>query len=204
VRYPAFFDQAPTITLKDPLSAFLGSCEGGELEYRYIDAVKLAGHSCPTVAGAYLMTVKALKHLYGDETPERGAVRVSFPDDFEDGVTGVMASVAQLITGAAAEGGFKGIGPNFSRSDLMAFGEGGTADMTFERTDTGAKIEATFNAPIVPMELGVRERLGMILQGAANADDERLFQEGWQERVKKILVDHADDEQLIALKPSQN
>ena len=199
MQYPAFFDQAPTITLKDPLSAFLGSCEGGELEYHYIDAVKLAGHSCPTVAGAYLMTIKALKSLYGEEMPERGAVRVSFPDGFEDGVTGVMASVAQLITGAAAEGGFKGIGPSFNRSDLMAFGDGGTADITFERVDTGERVEATFNAPVVPMQPETRELLGMILQGAADATDEKRFQQGWQGRVKQILVDHADDPALISI-----
>jgi len=199
MKYPAFFVQAPTITLKDPLSAFLGSCEDGLLEYRYLDAVKLAGHSCPTVAGAYLMTVKALKHLYGDETPERGAVTVSMPDELEDGVTGVMASVAQLITGAAGEGGFKGIGPNFNRQNLMSFGTGGQADMFFQRTDTGARIAATFNAPVVPMQPETRELLGKILHGMADSDDEKQFQEGWQGRVKRILVDHADDPALIAL-----
>jgi len=199
MKYPAFFDQAPTITLKDPLSDFLGSCEDGLLEYGYIDAVKLAGHSCPTVAGAYLMTVKAVKSLYGGETPVRGEIAVAFPDAFDEGVTGVMASVAQLITGAAGEGGFKGIGPNFNRQNLMRFGVSGNAEMIFVRMDTSQRINATFNAPIVPMEPGVRERLGMILQGQADADDERLFKEGWQERVRKILVDHVDDPALIAL-----
>ena len=191
MKYPAFFDQAPTITLKDPLSAFLGSCEDGLLEYRYLDAVKLAD----------LMTVKALKHLYSDETPERGAVTVSMPDELEDGVTGVMASVAQLITGAAGEGGFKGIGPNFNRQNLMSFGIGGQADMVFQRADTGARVAATFNAPVVPMQPETRELLGKILHGMADADDEKRFQEGWQGRVERILVDHADDPALIVLTP---
>jgi len=34
--------------LRDPLAELLGAAEGGIVEYRYADAVKLAGHSCPT------------------------------------------------------------------------------------------------------------------------------------------------------------
>lgn len=78
---PAFFDDVRKIALRDPLAEFLGAAEGGVIEYGYLDAVKLAGHSCPTVAAAYLMTLNALTHLYGDELPERGAVRVLFRDD---------------------------------------------------------------------------------------------------------------------------
>ena len=79
--YPAFYDDVPRITLRDPLAEFLGAAEGGVIEYAYLDAVKLAGHSCPTVAGIYLMTLKALTFLYGEATPERGAIRVSFRGD---------------------------------------------------------------------------------------------------------------------------
>ena len=40
---PTFFEQAPTICLRDPLAAFLGAAEGGLMTYSYQDAVKLAG-----------------------------------------------------------------------------------------------------------------------------------------------------------------
>ena len=56
MKTPDFFDKVPPIVIADPLAEFLGATEGGLLEYRYVDAVKLAGHSCPTVAGAWLMT----------------------------------------------------------------------------------------------------------------------------------------------------
>ena len=49
---PEFFAAAPTLRVRDPLADFLGAATGGELEYCYLDAVKLAGHSCPTVAGS--------------------------------------------------------------------------------------------------------------------------------------------------------
>ena len=89
--FPDFFADAPQITLRDPLAEFLGAARGGLMTYRYADAVRLAGHSCPTVAGAWLMTVRGLRALYGDETPVRGEVEVFMRGGREDGF-GVRAS----------------------------------------------------------------------------------------------------------------
>ena len=75
-RFPAFFDQVPRLTVRDPLADFLGAAEGGVLEYGYADAVRLAGHSCPTVAGAWLMTRAALARLHPGAVPRRGGIRV--------------------------------------------------------------------------------------------------------------------------------
>ena len=102
--FPAFFDQVPRITLRDPLAELLGSAGGGLLSYGYADAVRLAGHSCPTVASAYWLGVRALKALYGDELPTRGHIQVSLREPLETGTTGVVASVLGLLTGAAAKG----------------------------------------------------------------------------------------------------
>ena len=70
---PDFFNQVPTITMYDPLSKLLGAVDDGMITYSYVDAVKLAGHSCPTVAGAYLMALHGIKALYEDEIPVRVA-----------------------------------------------------------------------------------------------------------------------------------
>lgn len=200
MNYPTFFDQAPTITLRDPLSEFLGSFEEGIVEYGYLDAVKLAGHSCPNVAGTYLMTVKALAALYGDEIPERGAVTVTFPDGVESGVTGVMASVAALITGAAGLGGFKGIGDRFDRRDLLRFNAELACEVAFERADTGARAEASFAAFVVPMSDETRLLLGRLIAHQADDGEARRFQWQWQERVRGILIDHVDDPALIQVR----
>ncbi len=64
MQTPAFFDQAPAIVMYDALAQTLGAMQDGLIEYHYLDAVKLAGHSCPTVAGAWLMTRAALARLY--------------------------------------------------------------------------------------------------------------------------------------------
>ena len=76
MQTPSFFDAVRPIVVVDPLAEALGAAEGGLIEYRYVDAVKLAGHSCPTVAGAWLMTRAALARLYPGETPRRGEMRV--------------------------------------------------------------------------------------------------------------------------------
>ena len=76
MRTPSFFDDVAPIEVTDPLAALLGAAEGGRIEYHYLDAVKLAGHSCPTVAGAWLMTRTALARLYPDGSPQRGGLRV--------------------------------------------------------------------------------------------------------------------------------
>jgi hypothetical protein len=71
MKYPTFLDEAPRLSLYDPLSAFLGATEDGLVGYSYLDAIKLAGHSCPAVAGAYLMMLRAHGHLYGGGIPVR-------------------------------------------------------------------------------------------------------------------------------------
>jgi hypothetical protein len=61
MNHPSFFDTIEKIKLQDPLSAFLGTFENGLIEFSYQDVVKSAGHSCPTVAGAYICTLEGLK-----------------------------------------------------------------------------------------------------------------------------------------------
>lgn len=77
MSFPAFFDAVPRFKMRDPLAEFLGAAEGGVLEYAYVDVVKLAGHSCPTVAAAYVLGCRALVALYPDSIPERGGMCAS-------------------------------------------------------------------------------------------------------------------------------
>ncbi|HYH38868.1 MAG TPA: FmdE family protein [Azospirillum sp.] len=197
--FPAFYDQAPRIRVRDPLSAFLGASDDGVLEYGYTDAVRLAGHSCPTLAGAYLMTVKALKHLYGDTLPERGGIQVHFREAETTSATGVMGRVAALLTGAAGDDGFKGIAGHFDRRDRLFFRANITGDVAFRRLDTGAGVQASFRGATVPSAPETRDLLPAVLNGAGSAADAARFRDLWQGRVKAILVDHADDPALVEL-----
>ena len=142
MHFPEFFEQIPRVRLFDPLAALLGATRDGVLEYGYADAVRLAGHSCPTVASAYWLTVRAVKHLYGEEMPVRGGVQVELRSRPAEGTGGVVASMIGLITGAAAEGGFKGLGGQYSRACLLAFGSPISTDLRFTRADTGESVLA--------------------------------------------------------------
>lgn len=199
MQYPDFYNSVRKITLHDPLAELLGASTGGLLEYGYLDAVKLAGHSCPTLAGAYLMTLKSLAALYGDDIPARGNIRVAFRDDQASGVTGVIANVVSQITGAAGDGGFKGLAGQFKRNGLLSFNAGIAGIIRFERVDQAIAVETDYHPEQVPPD----ESMFMLLQGLlaqrAKPGDQDAFAALWQDRVRRILVDHIDNPALITL-----
>ncbi len=202
MNHPAFFDEVKSLTLRDPLADVLGAASGGMMTYSYLDAVKLAGHSCPTVAGAYLMTLKALEALYPDSVPERGNLRVEFGAAQADGVTGVIANVASLLTGAAGEGGFKGLGGKFSRRNLLQFGIGSGIEARFTRLDNGTGVTVSYHSEIVPPPPELPPLMQKLIAGEASADERAAFGKLWQMRVKRILIDHFDDPQLVEINPA--
>lgn len=199
--FPEFFARIPSVTLRDPLAELLGAAEGGLIEYRFADAVKLAGHSCPTVAGAWMMTTRALRALYGSEIPVRGNLRVALRDELESGVSGVIASIAGLLTGAAGAGGFKGLSGRYSRRNLLQFGVMGVDGMVLTRVDTNVAVDCTLRLGMVPADPRLGNLLGAILDGVADGEATRLFGELWQERVRRILINHADDPELVQIRP---
>lgn len=199
--FPAFFDRAPRVTMRDPLAAFLGAAEDGVIEYGYADAVKLAGHSCPTVASAFLMARAALAALYPEGLPERGGVRVRLAQPASEGVTGVIGNVIGLVTGAAGEGGFHGIGPRFDRRGLLAFGDDAADPVVIERVDNGAVVSVAVRAELVPGDPRLRQLLPRCAAGTATAAEAALMRELWQERVQRLLLEHADDPEVVVLQP---
>jgi hypothetical protein len=200
MRFPEFFDAAPRITVRDPLAAFLGAAEGGILEYGYADVVKAAGHSCPTVASAYLMTRAALRALYPDALPERGGIRVEFAADRRDVTIGVIANVASYLTGATDDTGFRGIGGKFDRRGLMFFGVALPGQIRFTRVDSGATVTVSAQLDRVPSDPRRALLLPRCINGTASADEVTLFQSLWQDRVRKLLVERADDPEIIVVR----
>lgn len=202
MTFPEFFEQAPVVRMHDPLAQMLGSATDGIMEYRYVDAVRLAGHSCPTVAGAFLTARAALKALYPQGLPERGGISVHMPTPETEGTTGVVAQVLTLITGAATQGGFKGIGQRFSRNGLLSFASANPNKNTairFERLDTGAAVMAFFDAHQVPADASQPERLQAVIQNKETPEQQAEFARLWQARVKQILLEQADNPALLTL-----
>ena len=199
MQTPAFFEQAPSIVMYDALAQTLGAMQDGLIEYHYLDAVKLAGHSCPTVAGAWLMTRAALARLYPGQTPPRGEVGVAMREPQDAGVTGVIASVATLVTGAAGNGGFKGLAGRHGRRDLLTFGVPMRGEMRFTRLDNHQSVEVSHHPEAAPRPAQLREQMQAALAPEANSAEREVFAHSWQGWVRTMLVDHADDPGLITL-----
>jgi hypothetical protein len=197
MHFPAFFQEIPALTLRDPLADLLGAAVDGLIEYRYADAVKLAGHSCPTVAGAWLMARRGLRALYGDEPPERGGIRVELRAAQSAGTAGVVGSLLSLITGAAGEGGFKGLGGQHARRDLLAYGVELSAELRLTRLDTGASVLMDYRPEAAPPAPEMAALMARVVGGVADAWEQIEFARLWQERVRRILLEHADDPQLV-------
>lgn len=199
MQAPAFFEQVPSIVVHDALAQVLGAAGDGRIAYRYLDAVKLAGHSCPTVAGAWLMTRAALARLYPDRLPQRGGVRVQMREAEDAGVAGVIAAVASLVTGAAGRGGFKGLAGLHRRCDLLGFGVAMQGQMRFTRLDDGRAVEVSHRTEAVPSPSGLRPLMQAALAPGADGAARAAFASAWQERVRQLLIEHADDPAFIVV-----
>ena len=196
---PAFFDEVPSILMHDALAQTLGAAQGGLIEYHYLDAVKLAGHSCPTVAGAWLMTRAALARLYPGQTPQRGEVRVAMRDSQDAGVVGVIASVAGLVTGATGNGGFKGLAGSHVRRNLLTFDVPMQGEMRFTRVDNGQSVEVSHHPEVAARPADLRQQMQAALAPQADSAQREVFAKTWQNWVRTMLVDHADDPALITI-----
>ena len=150
-------------------------------------------------AGAYLLTRRGLRALYGDALPERGGIAVQMRDSRDSGTTGVIAAVATLLTGAAAETGFGGIGPTarFTRRDLLDYDAPIRGLIALRRLDNDASVELELNAAVVPFPAEMQSLMPKAVSGQATPDELARFGELWQARVRVMLLEHADDPELL-------
>lgn len=186
MNYPKFYDEVEVIKVKDELSNVLGTFQNGEYEFGYLDVVKSAGHSCPTVAGAYVMALQALKALYPDKLPVRGDIKVEFKESLEDGVAGVIGNVISQITGATDKSGFKGLGGVFARHSLMFFDADINSSARFTRVDTGKSVDVFYNPSSITPDPNMQPLMQKVMQKSATKDEFEEFGRLWQDRVERI------------------
>lgn len=200
MKYPDFFDKVPAISLQDPLSDFLGAFEEGKMQISYLECVKLAGHSCPTVAGAYLMALHGLKALYDTELPKRGNIHVSMRESETTGVTGVICNIISFIAGANGASGFKGLNGNMARNNLVSYDVPMDGEVTLTRTDTNQSVTLSYNSSMVPADPMMQPLMGKGIQGMATPEEKKEFGKLWQARVEKILLSTDLWDQMITVK----
>lgn len=186
------------ILLIEPLAQTLGAFEGdgAVLAYTYLDVIKMAGHACPTTAAAFECCRAALARLYPNTIPVRGQIAVTVCGEPDDGVYGVIAQVFSLITGAAAETGFKGLATFFRRKDLLTYDPAHASDtgmrFQFKRVDTGRGVSCTVDHDHFPSRTASEQhRLGtlmkQVLWEAASDAETAEFRKTWRQGVLAIF-----------------
>lgn len=190
MKHPSFFEEVVTIEMIDPLANVLGTFEEGKVSFCYLDVVKAAGHSCPTVGGAYIMTYHALKALYKEELPVRGMIDVSFKESLDAGVAGVIGNVITHITGATDKNGFKGLNQKFARHSLMHFDTNITSSARFQRVDTKEIVDVFYDPSGIKADEKMDQLMKLILQNKADKEQIKEFGSLWQKRVREIIVEN--------------
>lgn len=187
MKYPEFFDSVESIKVVDPLSNVLGAFEDGLYEITFLEVVKAAGHSCPTVAGAYITALVGLKALYPNARAVRGEIKVEFRESFEEGVAGVISNVISQITGATEKSGFKGLGGKFARHSLMRFDANISSSVKFTRVDNGKSVEVYYDPSSIGGSPKMQQLMQKMMGGMASGEEAKEFGALWQDRVKRIF-----------------
>jgi hypothetical protein len=185
MNYLEYFNDIEQIIIFDDLSKFLGVNDDGIIKISYTDVVKTAGHSCATVAGAYLLAKEGLRLLYKNTIPARGYIKVEFKKAPTEDNTGVVASVISNITGATSDFGFGGIPTGqFNRRNLLYFNVDLNCDIRMTRIDTNEQISLNYRPKKIvnPMDI-----LMSAIKPDANINDINTFPERFQQMVKTVL-----------------
>jgi len=183
MKYPKFYDEIEKIKITDELSDILGAFENGFIEFSYLDVVKSAGHSCPTIAGAFLMLKEGLKRF---DLPKRGEINVYLKDQISEGTTGVVSNVIAQVTGATSKSGFHGLSGKYDRRGLMHFNADISSSMRL--VDRSGKIvDIDYDPNGLAPSPKMSPLMQKVLSGKATIDEKIQFKELWQERVERIL-----------------
>lgn len=196
------------LMMKDPFLELLGQVDG-PVPYLYEETVKLSGHSCGAITGAWVITEKALEALYGDETPVRGDIKIYMPGPPDQYYIGVFGEVFTYLTGATPDTGFPGadFGQEYNRRHLLIYPEEQTKlpfpaiEYIWERTDTGKQIGIKYNLSMVqPLATDeTKAILPKMLEGTATAEETALWVKWWNDRAIYVL-DNKDMEGMFPVR----
>ena len=130
----------------------------------------------------------------------RDEARQMLDSQAEVGVFGRLLREAEDDAGAAGAGGFKGLGGRFGRRQLLNFGIAGVGGIRLTRRDNGRSADCIVQLQRVPGDPRLGELLPAVVQGIATPQQAALFAALWQDRLRRILVDHAEHPELVDIR----
>lgn len=187
------YENVDPIRIRDPAAEALAVLDPDEpYVVSYADVVKIAGHSCPTAAGAFRIAQVGLDALYPDSLPVRSEIEVTAGGPVSDPSYGVTSRLISYITGAAREDGFGGLaGGHGGRKNMLTFGEIDADGVVFrfERTDTGDAVKVTYDTTKIPKSGPATRNLPKLIDGSATDEERAAFADAWHGRVQAVLTD---------------
>ncbi len=164
------------IKVHEPFAEFL-MAEEDEYEFSIslLDVVRFAGHACPSMVGAFLMSQRAIKELFPEtNTCIRGQIAIEIPTAVDQGATGPISNVFSMIFGAWEKSGFGGLQGKFVRRDLLKYESTHISRGTirFHNLQSGKFVDITYDPSKVE-----------VLADPQNTP----FQKIWRMKIKTIL-----------------
>jgi len=164
-----------TIKVYEPFSDFLlGTDVEKNFEISLLDTVRFAGHACPSIVGAFLVTQRAVSELWPDtKICVRGDLQVELAGAPTEGATGPIANVFSYITGAWGETGFPGLRGQFARRDLLKFSVQDLPNKSyrFKKMSNGLSVVVHYDPNRMPIQL----------------DPQENFQQQWRRKITAYL-----------------
>lgn len=161
------------VKIHEPFAEYLMSnAEEYSFDLSLLDAIHLAGHACPAIIGAFLITQAAIDQLFDNKICIRGDVEIATSSSSQTGATGPMTNVMSFITGAWAESGFGGLGGDFRRRNLLKYNSMDVPKRAyrFKRISTGKVFDIFYLPELIesetelPFPLSWRFKINRILE----------------------------------------
>jgi hypothetical protein len=167
------------ITIQEPFAEFLMADQD---EYKFkislLDVVRFAGHACPSMVGAFLISQRAVTELFPETNVcIRGQVAIEIPSAVTQGATGPISNVFSMIFGAWERSGFGGLQGQFVRRGLLKYDVQDVSQGTFRfhNLKTGNAVDISYDpskaqvpveAASLPFQKVWRHKIATILENS--------------------------------------
>jgi formylmethanofuran dehydrogenase subunit E len=183
---PDFYGQAGYIQIKEAEDVMVGSiAQNDALQIGLNDVAQYMGHVCPGIASGFMLTKIALKELFGNETPERGNIRIAA------NAANDLVNVAVYVVGIRPAD-MLADNPDLVIDSLLKPEKPGKVVLIFQRKDNGNMVKAVCNKMklVTPEEMKIIKTYKQKFhKGQATAEEIKTTGPKIQAIVKRAVTD---------------